>query len=343
MIDRSLWLLTLTRFRLFFREPSAVFWSFGFPIVLSIALGIAFREKPPEPASAAVEAGPGAQAIADTLASSPEVKVRVLDPGLAQAALRSGRAAVVVRPGSPVVYLFDPARPESRLARALIDGVLQRAGGRADPIATREVRVVEPGSRYIDFLIPGLVGLNLMASGMWGIAYVIVENRTQKLLRRMIATPMRRSSFLLSFILMRMVFLLVELPLLFGFGWAVFGVKIQGSLALVLLLSVLGALAFSGLGLLVASRARNTQTVGGLINLVQLPMFIASGVFFSSSNFPDLLQPAIRLLPLTALNDSLRAVVNEGAGWMAVAPQAGVLSATTVISFGLALWIFRWF
>ena len=172
--------------------------------------------------------------------------------------------------------------------------------------------------------------------------YVVVDMRTRKLLKRLIATPMSRAQFLWSFVLMRSAFLFVELPLLLLFGWFAFRVPVTGSLPLLVGLALLGALAFSGLGLLVASRARNTQTVSGLINLVMLPMFIGSGVFFSTARFPDWLQRPLRVLPLTALNDSLRAVMIDGNGARAVGPQAGLLVAIGIVSFALALRLFRW-
>ena len=338
----SLWQLTLARLRLFFREPSAVFWTFGFPILLSIALGIAFRNRPPEPVTAAVQAGPGAEAVAAVLSRDPQVRARVLGEAEARAALRVGRVAIVVVAGPPRTYAFDPSRPESRLARAVVDDALQRAAGRVDPTPVTETRLVEPGSRYIDFLIPGLIGVNVMSSGMWGIAYVIVETRQKKLLKRLLATPMRRGEFLLSFVFLRMLFLLLELPVLLGFAWLVFGVVMRGSLPLFVALAFLGALAFSGLGLLVAARAQNTQTASGLINLVMMPMFICSGVFFSAANFPDAVQPIIKALPLTALNDALRAVMNEGAGVGAVVGPGALLVGVAGVSFGVALWGFRW-
>ncbi|HYG68741.1 MAG TPA: ABC transporter permease, partial [Anaeromyxobacteraceae bacterium] len=304
--------LTLARLRLFFREPSTIFWSFAFPILLTVALGIAFRSRPPEPVFAAVEDGPGAARLVAALRAAPDVRVATLSAEEARAALRVGRVAIVVVPGDPPTYRYDPTRPESRLARATVDDLLQRDAGRVDAIGPREERVAEPGSRYVDFLIPGLVGMNVMSTGMWGIGYTIVEMRQKKLLKRLVATPMRRGHFLLSFVLVRMLFLAIEVPLLFVFGVLVFELPVRGPIAVLGLVSALGALAFAGLGLLVASRARNTQTVGGLINLVMLPMFVLSGVFFSSANFPEKLQPLIRALPLTALNDALRAVMNEG-------------------------------
>ena len=330
--------LTLTRLRLFFREPGAIFWTFGFPLVLSVALGIAFRNRPPEPVFVAVESA----ALQQQLAPDGNLRVELLDDAAARAALRTGRASLVVLPGPPRTYLFDPTRPESRLARVLTDDALQRAEGRRDPVMTIDQPVTEPGSRYIDFLIPGLIGMTLMQSGMWGIGYVVVEMRTRKLLKRLVATPMNRAEFLFSFVLMRLAFLFLELPILVGFGWLAFSVGVAGSIGTLLLVAVLGALAFGGLGLLVASRAENTQTAGGLINAVMMPMFIGSGVFFSTQRFPAVVQPFLKALPLTALNDALRGVMIDGAGLRALARPIALLAGVAVVSFGIALRVFRW-
>jgi len=275
------------------------------------------------------------------LQADPEVKAALLPADQAARALATGKTAMVVAPGSPRTYAFDPMRPESRLARAVVDDVLQRADGRRDVTPTADRHVAERGARYIDFLVPGLIGTNIMSAGMWGIGYVIVETRTRKLLKRMISTPMRRSHFLLSFVLMRMLFLAIELPVLLLFAWLAFGVAVRGSLPLLILLVTLGALAF-GIALLISSRARNTETVTGLINLIQMPMFLLSGVFFSYARFPEFLQPAIRLLPLTALLDAMRAVMNEGAGLARVLPQILLLAAVSVGSFVVGLRVFRW-
>jgi len=341
MTPNPLWQLTLTRLRIFWREPSAIFWTFGFPIALSIALGIAFRNRPPEAVrigiwSASVAAH---SSVEDTLRGSPDLRVSTFGSEQeAREALRTSKIDLVVVPGRSVEYVFDPSRPESRLARALADASLRPAA----PVRTVDRPVVEPGSRYIDFLIPGLIGMNVMSSGMWGIGYVVVEMRTRKLLKRLIATPMSRAQFLWSFVLMRSAFLFVELPLLLLFGWFAFHVGVAGSLPLLVALALLGALSFSGIGLLVASRAQNTQTVSGLINLVMLPMFIGSGVFFSTARFPDWLQRPLRVLPLTALNDAMRAVMIDGASARSVAPQAFLLAAIGIVSFTLALRLFRW-
>lgn len=338
--------LTLVRLRLFFREPSALFWTFGFPVVLSFALGIAFRSRPPDAVRIAIEAGPSAERTLAELAPEQgrEVRASIVSAPEAHRQLRAGKVVLVVADAAVRTYRYDETRPEGRLARRLIDDLLQRAEGRIDPTPIADDRVTESGARYIDFLVPGLVGLNLMSSSMWGIGFTIVEMRTKRLVKRMLATPMRRSDFLFSFVFVRALFVLVEVPVLFGFGSLVFGVHVVGSAALLMGLSLLGALAFAGIGLLVASRAQNTQTAGGLINLVMMPMFICSGVFFSTSKFPDGMQPYLRTLPLTVLNDALRAVTNEGAGLRdaTVAVAVAVLGAWGVASFAAALKIFRW-
>jgi len=337
-----LWLLTLARVRLFYREPSTLFWTFVFPVLLTVALGLAFRTKPPDPIAVGVVSGAGAEAARAALSRRADVKVEVLGAEAARAALRSGRVALVVEPDMPPVLRFDPTRPESRVAQAVVDDLLERAAGRRDLLAPRVEPVTEPGSRYIDFLIPGLFGMNIMSTGLWGIGWVIAELRLKKLLKRLAATPMKRWHFLASFAAVRLLFLAVEGPFLIGFGVLAFGTPFRGSPLVLALLAFLGAAAFSGIGLLIASRAQNQQTVGGLINLVLLPMMLLSGVFFPASNFPDAMQPLVKVLPLTALNDGMRAVLNEGAGLAAVAPQAAVLAVTSILAFGLALKLFRW-
>jgi ABC-type multidrug transport system permease subunit len=349
------------RWRIFAREPSALFWTYGFPVVLALALGTAFRNRPPEPVVVAIEASPANQAWRDALATNSQVHVRWLGPQEAHEALRAGKVSVVVgrddssaeRPLTPLdgerkqaaslrVYQFDPTRPESRVARAVVDDALQRAEGRADPTVVRDQLVTEPGSRYIDFLIPGLLGFNLMQSGLWGVGFVIVDMRVRKLIKRMMATPMPRSHFLLSFVLVRGVFLLGELPILLCFANWVFNVPIRGSVLLIAGLCALGSLMFAGMGLLIGSRAQNTHTVAGLVNAVTLPMLVTSGVFFSAARFPEMFQPIIRLLPLTALIESVRTVMLDGAGIAAVASQVGIMLAWGLISFVIALRMFRW-
>ncbi|HEX9191252.1 MAG TPA: ABC transporter permease [Candidatus Deferrimicrobiaceae bacterium] len=334
--------LVATRIRETLRQPEAIFWTFLFPVLMSVALGVAFRSDRPDPAAVIVAEGPGADRLETGLRGDNAVAVERLAREEADARLRSGKAAVVVVPGDPLTYRFDPTRPESRLARARVEAALQRAAGRTDPLPVREEPVTEPGSRYIDFLVPGLLGMNLMGGGLWGIGWTIVEMRIRKLLKLLLTTPMRRRDFLLSHVLVRVAFVPLEVVPLLVLARLLFDVRVTGSWASLGLVSLLGAVSFAGLGTLVASRARTTGAISGLINLCTLPMFVLSGVFFSTTRFPESLQPWIRALPLTALIDALRALMVEGAPLASLGAPLAVLALWGALSFAVALRVFRW-
>jgi ABC-2 type transport system permease protein len=342
MTDRPLAQLTLAWMRGFYREPEALFWVFGFPIVLAFALGIAFKNRGPGEMRIGVARGAGDSAAARILEAAPGLTAVVLDSGDARQALRTGRVALVVVPGDALVYRYDSTRTESRLARLEVDDALQRDRGRTDPAVVRDDRTTEPGSRYIDFLIPGLLGMNLMGSGLWGVGFSVVQARTKGLLKRFLATPMRKGHYLLSYMLSRLLFLIIEVAALIGFGWLVFDVGVRGSLIALGLVTLVGAFSFAGLGLLVASRAKTIEAVSGLMNLVMLPMWILSGTFFSYARFPDAMQPFVKALPLTGLNDALRGVMIEGASLVHVAVPLGVVAGWGLVSFLVAVKIFRW-
>ncbi len=334
--------LTKWRIREFAREPEAIFWVFAFPILLALALGIAFKNRGAQTVRVSVEQGTDAAALAEVLDAATGLAATVMTVDEAEAALRTGRVPLVVVPEEPVVFRYDSTREESFLARLLANDALQSAEGRTDVRAIRNVGVSEPGSRYIDFLIPGLLGMNIMGPGMWGVGFAIVRSRTRKLLKRFLASPMKKSHFLAGHIFARLVFLAVEVGAVLAFGHYVFGVPIRGSMAAVIVLSIVGALTFGGLGILVASRAKTVEGVSGLMNLVMVPMWIFSGVFFSAALFPDAMQPLIQALPLTVLNDALRAVLLDGASLFAIAGALAVLALWGIGSFGVALKIFRW-
>lgn len=344
-----LWELTRVRVLEFLREPGSLFWVFIFPVLLAVGLGVAFRNRPPDRARVAVvRAAPQAQRLAALLARADDVEAELMSAAAAAAALRRGKIDLVLEPGPSrsgvmsLAYRFDPARAEARLARLRADAVLQRALGRADVAAVHDVAVTEAGSRYIDFLIPGLIGLNLMGSSMWGLGFVLVNARIRKLLKRFAATPMRRSHYLLSFIFSRMIFMVLELTFLVGFGYLVFDVALKGSVVALGVVGTAGGMCFLGMAVLVAARPRSIEAVSGWMNFVQLPMWLLSGSFFSYERFPEALWPAIRLLPLTALNDALRAVMGQGASLWDCASQLLVLTAWGVLSFVVALRVFRW-
>jgi ABC-type multidrug transport system permease subunit len=181
-----------------------------------------------------------------------------------------------------------------------------------------------------------------MGGGLWGIGWTIVEMRIRKLLKLQLTTPMRRRDFLLSHVLVRVVFLPLEVVPLLLLSRLLFDVRVAGSYGALAMLSLLGAVSFAGLGTLVASRARTTGTISGLINLCSLPMFVLSGVFFSTSRFPEAMQPWIRALPLTALNDALRALMVDGTALAGLGAPLLVLALWGAGSFAVALRVFRW-
>ena len=335
--------LFLCRMRQFYREPEALFWTYGFPILLTAGLGIAFRNRPPDMIDVAVEDTPATQQIREVLEADETFHLQVASAEDCGRMLRLGQVALLVIPAeSGYEYRFDPSRPETALARHKVNDALQRAAGRSDPAPVADAHVTEPGARYIDFLVPGLLGMNLMGGGLWGVGFVTVDMRLRKLLRRLVATPMKKHAFLISLIGGRMVFTLPEMLLLLGTGWLMFRIAIVGSLASVFVICLVGGLSFAGLGLLIACRAQKMETISGLMNLVMLPMWLFGGIFFSSSRFPEAMQPFIQALPITQLNNALRAVILEGATLASQTVPMLILLAWGSISFVLALRWFKW-
>lgn len=352
--------LELVRVRLleFCREPEALFWVYGFPLVMVLALGIAFRQKPIDQLRVDIVASPQASADQEALsAAAAGLRIGVVTPAVASERLRTGRCDLVIErsaepigdagkqndnPANEIVFRFDPSRPESVLARDRAQDALERAAGRRDLLATRDLAVAAPGGRAIDFLVPGLMALSLLGGGLWGVGFAVVEMRIRKLLKRFLATPLRQWQFLLAVMAGRMVFVIPEMILLLAFARWAFDVRIFGSPWAVAVLLALGATAFAGIGLLVAARAKTLDAVSGALNLIMLPMWLGSGVFFSRERYPEWMQPLLKCLPLTPLVDALRGVMLEGKTLAACGTEIAGLVVWAAVSFAIALRIFRW-
>lgn len=329
------------------REPEVIFWVFVFPLLLAIGLGIAFRDKPANATSIAIVAGPDAQHVLDLLhrsSQNSDIHAEVLPLQQAEQGFRLGKYDLLVQPDGQgrFQYRYDPARPESVLSRNEVDDALQTAAGRKNPLPTSSVVSNKPGARYIDFLIPGLLGMNIMNAAMWGIGFALVDMRQRKLLKRFVGTPMRRSDFMLALASSRLLLMIIEVAILLGAGILLFRMEVLGSWLTILLISAIGAIAFSGVGLLTACRAQKIETASGLINVVMMPMWIFSGVFFSYARFPAVFQPYLKALPLTALNDALRATILQGSSLASQADRILVMVVWGGVSFVLALRWFRW-
>ena len=344
--------LVIARLREFIREPAAIFWVYGFPLVMMVALGIAFRNRPIETFNVDVVEHSQAEGLREQLLKDPRFNpqhgstVEVHDEATCRQRLRTSKTALVIRMHdvgeAQLSYAYDPTNPGSVLARDAVDSILQTAAGRSNPRKTENIEIDEPGGRYIDFLVPGLIGMGLMGGGLWGVGFATVNLRIRKLLKRYLATPMKRQHFLAAMMISRLVFMIPEILAVVGAAWLFFDVRVHGSLAAVVLLVVLGAFQFAGIGLLIASRAQTLETVSGLMNLVMLPMWIASGVFYSIERFPDAVQPVLKVLPLTPLINALRGVMQEGAALTSLGPELAIMIAWGAVTFSIALRVFRW-
>ncbi|MBN2320266.1 MAG: ABC transporter permease [Acidobacteria bacterium] len=334
--------LLKSRMREFVREPETIFWVYGFPVLIALGLGIAFSNRPADRVFVDVVQHARAEVIVEDLRRDPGFDVAIHEESECRERLRLGKSVIVVVPGDGISYLYDPTRPESVLARQRVDDTLQRAAGRSDPIETEDRHVTEPGNRYIDFLIPGLLGMNLLGGSLWGVGYAIVDMRVRKLLKRLTATPMKRTHFLVALVGGRLVFMIPEMIVILSAGVLFFDVPIRGSIFSIFILALLAASSFTGMGLLVACRAKKLETVSGLMNLIQLPMYLLSGVFFSPDRFPDLMQIPIQALPLTQFNYAMREIILEGSSIFSQGWSLGIIALWGVVSFLFTMRLFRW-
>lgn len=327
-------------FREFWRSPEALFWTYGFPLLMTVVLGFAFQPKDPEPVPVAVVAAEGSEPLRALLATSPRLAVQSLDEKAADEALARGRVGALVRGTvqDPVVRA-DPTRPDADLARLLVDRALARGN---EPDRARFEPEDRPGSRYVDFLVPGLVGLNLLGAGMWGVGFQLVQFRTQNLLRRLFVTPMTRGEFLLGFLVSRLLLALPESLVIVLFGTLLWGVPFRGSIVGAAILLVCGALAFSGLGVLVASRAKTIEGVAGLMNVCILPMWLLGGAFFGNERMTGVLRWLADAMPLSWCTSALRDLMLGSAGLADVALPVALLAGFAVGTFAIALRVFRW-
>jgi ABC-type multidrug transport system permease subunit len=336
----------LGRLRDFYRFPDLVAITLIVPLLLGVVLAFALKEQGPGPLGVVVVTAPGeedaAAKVRALLETEAGLRVWAASPAEAAQDMGSGKALLAIVPGAPPTYRFDPTRVEARLARELADGALQRGSGRRDLVSARAELRTEPGTRYIDFVFPGLLGAAVMNNALYGVGFMLVDQRMKKMLKRLRGTPMRPLDFFIASVLFRKLHLIPEAAITLVGANLLFGVPVRGPIWLLGLVIFMGSLAFSGLGLLAASRTRSTHTASGFINIITIPMLLCSGVFFSAERFPETVQPLLKGLPLTAMLDSSRAVMFDGAGFGQVLGPLAVLLAWSVGCFFTALWLFRW-
>ena len=374
--NSQLWQLILANARELLREPAVLFWGIAFPILMSLGLGAAFTKKKDVTVTIAVI---GRNHLVHTLTDSASVIQTFLQKN--RAVLKIGkngdlsrelnvpderlggtkyffhdmswkRAMVMLKRGNlnlvmdeaegKVIYNFDPMNPDAQLTYLKLSKLMK------DPelIIRPSEKDIQPldvtGTRYIDFLVPGLICMGVMMSCMWGVSYDIIEKRSKKLLRRMIATPMKRSNFLVALITVRIAMNFVEAGLLFLFSWLVFNITIQGSVPALLVFFVSGNIAFAGISVFLSSHTSKTEIGNGLINLVSMPMMVLSGIFFSYHNFPGWCIPAIQKFPLTMMADGVRSIFIEGAGFGETLLPSLIMLSVGLVFFIAGLKIFKW-
>jgi len=369
----QLWFLILAHFRELIREPGVLFWGIVFPILMSLGLGLAFTKKGDMLRKVAIIKSneisvPDSSDIFNFLETKCEVnttgeeddykwRFEIKDEKLGNSIflfyeLEWNDAMVLLKRGTVNLilydnngnteYHFDPVNSDAELTYLKLSNII----GSGEIIPQRNSDEIKPltvtGTRYIDFLIPGLITLGVMMSTMWGISYGIIEKRSKKLLRRLVATPMKKSHFLIALITVRLTMNFIEAITIIIFAILAFNMSIQGSIPAMILLFLAGNIAFSGIAVFVSSHTSNTEIGNGLINFIVMPMMVLSGIFFSYYNFPDWSIPVIQKLPLTMLTDGIRSIFNEGAGYVEVVLPVIVLSTTGVIFFAIGLKIFKW-
>ena len=369
----QLWQLTSTLFREIIREPGVLFWGILFPILMSLGLGLAFTKKTDVLRKIAVIRaneistrdtsilnrflGEKCEKNLHEVNNNYQWKFTLTDDKLgnsiflfyemdwdsAMVQLKRGTVNLLIQGRSgPLEYHFDPMNPDAELTYLKISSLI--GDGELLPVKSNaEIRPLTiSGTRYIDFLVPGLITMGVMMSCMWGISYGLIEKRSKKLLRRLVATPMKKSHFLIALITVRITMNFVESTALFLFALFAFKITIQGDISALIIMFLAGNIAFAGLAVLISSHTSNTEVGNGLINAVVMPMMVLSGIFFSYHNFPDWSIPVIQKFPLTMLTDGIRSIFNEGAGYHEVAMPILILTATGVIFFSAGLKIFKW-
>ncbi len=339
------------RWREFRREPSAFFWVIFMPILWMVVLGFAFSKPRPETYGigwvppAHVEGASLSARVEERLRGDPQLKIKRGSADELGIRMKRGEIALILRvpaEGS-FVYELDASNPEAQRAKAYVDDIVQSAGGRQDPVPAQIEAVTRDGGRYVDFLIPGLLGLSIMSSSLFGVGMTLVSNRKENLLKRYLATPMPPHEFILSHIVGRLIILAAEFTAVMVAGFLIFRFQIYGSWLSYAFLAILGAGAFTGIALLCAARTRSIAMISGLTNLVSLPMMMLSGVFFSKNNFPDWLIQLTNFLPLTALNDGLRKIALEGLPLSALGFELAVLGFYLIACSVAAQRLFKWY
>lgn len=373
--SRQFLILFIMHAKTLMRQPAVLFWGIVFPILMALGLGLAFTQKMDTVHKIAVVSDQKdisadssnafeqfllnrTEKVKDNTGRKSEYKITLRDKKLgnntyifqrstdkdATVMLKRGEINLIIeQKGSKTEYHFDPVNSDAQLTYLNLSRVINSKNNQVQTSRENIEPLTLKGTRYIDFFIPGLIAMGIMMSSVWGLGYGIIETRSKKLLRRMIATPMKKSYFLISLITVRSIMNFIEAALVFIFSYLVFGIVIQGSIAALFLIFIAGNVSFAGISILTSSRTDNPEVGNGLINAIATPMIVLSGIFFSYHNFPDWAIGFIKILPLTLLADGIRSIFIEGAGLAESTVPFFALIITGIICFYIGLRFFKWY
>jgi len=368
--------LISAHFKEIIRQPAVIFWGIIFPILMALGLGIAFTQQTDivrhvavinDTAGAATSKTPPplirkflethAQKLPASGDQPQEYKITLTNKKLGNTTflfetttwhhaivlLKRGNLGIILsEKNGRIEYHFDPLNTDAHFLYLKLSKIFGNNGAPMEENLKSVHPLTVRGTRYIDFLVPGLMAMGIMMSCMWGLSYGMIDKRSKKLLRRMVATPMRKSYFLISLMTVRIVMNLIESSLLFFFAWLAFHITIEGSIIGLFAIFLAGNIAFGGIAIFVSCRTSNTEIGNGLVNAVVMPMMVLSGVFFSYHNFPDWSIPVIQKLPLTLLADGLRSIFIEGAQMTEVMLPVALLLGIGIFFFSVGLKFFKW-
>ncbi len=368
MFRKELWQLIIIHLKELIREPGVIFWGIGFPLLIAWGLGIAFsRESTTETkipilsySSDSKLTGFISENASESWLSDSVFSYNVsiddevfgkniyhfipLSKEKAITGMKKGKYPLMLEPSKDSIYYhLDPSNPDARLLQLQLSSLFDQQKSDKKLTGKNIIKLEMQGTRYIDFLVPGLIGMTIMMACMWGISYTIIERRKGNMLRRMVATPLKKRNLLIAHMSARLSMNFLEALILVIFARYYFDLKVQGSWLALFLVFIAGNIAFTGIAFLLSSRTSNTEIGNAFVNLVTMPMLILSGIFFSYQNFPDWAIPFIEKLPLTMMADSFRSIINEGATLPDVMDNFLILGIGGVITFFVGLRVFKWY
>jgi ABC-2 type transport system permease protein len=351
------WKLTLVSIKMFFRQREAILWTLLFPLLLVILFGfVRFGGMGRLDVGVVNEAGAEGGRLIDSLKQISTLKVTEGEKLSELTELRKGeRDIVVVIPqsfvggadGTVTMYADVEEHPQqTQLGALVLQRVMDEAVFAASPgihrVIVKTQAVVTRNLTYMDFLLPGVLSMSVMQMGIFGVAFGFVSLKKRGIFRRLWVTPIRPADFIFGQVVMRLLVVLLQMSVMLGVGVFFLGFHFIGSMLLIYLLGILGAVAFLGIGFALAGISRSEDQVAPLANLITLPMLALSGIFFGRSNLPGIVQSITSVFPLTYLADGMRAVAIDGAGLTAVWPQIAGLVVWGGITGLLATRLFRW-